>query len=126
MQGIQCFSYVLDTDDSTDGVLPGKSKIFIGTDKGVYRSLDGGISFEKTQRFNKLFPVVFNLEIFESTYLSNSTYITKNILVACTNIGIWYSSDDGDNWYQSGSATDDNEYPLLIDSNPRNRVVLSE
>ena len=126
LQGIQCFSYALDTDDSADGVLPGKSKIFIGTDKGVYRSLDGGISFEKTQRFNKLFPVVFNLEIFESTYLSNSTYITKNILVACTNIGIWYSSDDGDNWYQSGSVTDDNEYPLLIDSNPTNKVVLSE
>jgi hypothetical protein len=126
LQGTQCFSYALDMNESIDGVLPGKSKIFIGTDKGVYRSLDGGITFEPTQRFDKFFPVVYNLEIFESTYLSNSTYVTNNILVACTNIGIWYSSDDGDNWYKTGYATDDNEYPLLIDSNPTNKVVFSE
>ena len=126
LEGTQCFCYALDTSDSVDGVMPGKSKIFIGTDKGVYRSLDGGISFEPTQRFNKLFPVVYDLEIFESTYLSSSTYISNNILVACTNIGIWYSPDDGDNWYQSGSVTENSEYPLLIDSYPTNKVVFSE
>jgi hypothetical protein len=41
-------------------------------------------------------------------------------------MGIWYSPDDGDNWYQSGSATENNEYPLLVDNYPTNKVVLSE
>ena len=126
LQGYQCFCYDLDVAESSDGVLPGKSKIFIGTDKGVYRSLDGGITFEPTSRFNKDFPVVYDLEIFDSTYLSNSSYVSNNVLVACTNIGIWYSIDDGDNWYLSGTSTDDNEYPLLASSNPTNKINLSD
>lgn len=126
LQGIQCYSFTLDVSESPDNVLPGKSKIFIGTEKGVYRSLDGGLSFEPTQKFNDLFPVVHNLEIFESTYLSNSSYITNNILVASTNMGIWYSVNDGDNWYLSGSATDDNEYPLLVTEKPLNNIKTTE
>ena len=126
LQGYQCYCYVLDVVESSDGVLPGKSKIFVGTDKGVYRSLDGGITFEPTSRFNKDFAVVYSLEIFDSTYLSNSTYISNNVLVACTNIGIWYSSDDGDNWYLSGTSTDDSEYPLLSTGNPTNKINLSD
>ena len=126
LEGTQCYCYVLDVSDSPDGILPGKSKIFIGTDQGVYRSLDGGLSFEPTQKFDNLFSVVLDLEIFESTYLSNSTTVTNNVLVASTNMGIWYSIDDGDNWYASGTETDDNEYPLLVSEKPINKVNTTE
>lgn len=126
LRGVQCYSYALDLGDSPDGLIPGKSKIFIGTDTGVYRSLDGGISFEPTQRFDKLFPVVYDLSIFESTYLSNSSYVSNNVLVASTNLGIWYSVDDGDNWFKSGLPTDDSEYPFLPAYLPTNRINLAE
>jgi hypothetical protein len=41
IRGRECFCYTLDTTAAT-GSTPGLSKIYVGTDKGVYKSLDGG------------------------------------------------------------------------------------
>ena len=104
---------------------PGKSKIFIGTNAGVYRSLDGGLSFQSTNSFSRKRLTVFDLKSFESTYLSGISNVTNEIIVACTNDGIWYSADDGDNWYKCGTETDDSELPVEFSYLPSNNIYFS-
>jgi hypothetical protein len=125
LQGLDCRCFHISTSDSPDGIKPGKSKIFIGTNKGVYRSLDGGLTFEPTNRFDKISPTVYDLKSFDSTYTSGATTVTSPVLVACTSTGIWYSIDDGDNWYKSGTATTNSEMPLLCSYLPSNNIPIS-
>ena len=125
LQGLECFSYHISTSESVDGVKPGKSKIFIGTNKGVYRSLDGGISFEPTNRFDKQSPTIYDLKSFDSTYTSGASDVTNPVLIACTSLGIWYSVDDGDNWYKSGVETNNSELPVNFSYLPSNNIPIS-
>ena len=117
LRNIDCLSYAIDTD-SAIGTTPGKSKIFIGTNKGVYRSLDAGNSFHKTEFMGKDPSTVYDLKIFSSTFSS----ITQNVLLAATNNGMWYTIDDGDNWYRTGESTNEGYYPVLFDSKPMSQI----
>ena len=118
-----CFCYALDKEETVTSV-PGKSKIFIGTDNGVYRSFDGGYTFEPTQSLSNIPVSVYDLKVFSSTY--NST--TSNVLVAATDNGIWYTIDDGDNWYRTAEQTVSSLSPVLFKSQPTNdlRIVPSD
>jgi hypothetical protein len=126
LDGIDCNCFVLTTSDSEDGIKPGKSKIFIGTDRGVYRSFDEGNSFYPAERFNNKFLVVNDLKIESTTYTDGLSTVDINALIACTSNGIWYSIDDGDSWYQSGNQTADGFEPVLFDSHPTNSVRFSD
>lgn len=114
-----CLCYALDKEETLTNV-PGKSKIYIGTDNGVYRSLDGGYTFEPTQTISNIPVCVYDLKVFSSTY--NST--TSNVLVATTDNGIWYTIDDGDNWYRTSEQTSGSLSPVLFKSKPSNDIRL--
>ena len=122
LQGKNCFCFVLDKEEAITNL--GKSKIFIGTDNGVYKSLDGGYTFEPTQSMSTIPVSVYDLKIFSSTY--NST--TSNVLLAATDNGIWYSIDDGDNWYRTAEQTSSSLTPTTFKSQPTNdlRIVPSD
>lgn len=125
LRGLECLCYVTNTLSSQDGIKHGQSRIFIGTNKGVYRSLDGGITFEYTNRFDNKFPIVNSLKQFTSSFQSGSEIVEKNVIVACTNIGIWYTIDEGDNWYRTGNETDDSELPIVCSGLPENHIPWS-
>ena len=126
LDGIDCNCFVLSTSDSEDGIKPGKSKIFIGTDRGVYRSFDEGNNFYPAERFNNKFLVVNDLKIEATTYIDGLSTVSVNALIASTSDGIWYSIDDGDSWYQSGDQTTDGFAPVLFDSHPTDSVRFSD
>lgn len=118
-----CFCYAIDKEETITAV-PGKSKIYIGTDNGVYRSFDGGYTFEPTQLLSNISVAVYDLKVFSSTY--NST--VSNVLVAATDSGIWYTIDDGDNWYRAAEQTVSSLSPVLFKSQPSNdlKIVASD
>lgn len=122
--GYECTCFATDYENSNNSD-PGKSKVFIGTNKGVFRSLNGGLTFEKTERINNLNLKIFSLKIFESTFESNSANITKKVLVACTELGIYYTIDDGDTWFEIGNNTLDNENPVSGLSFPTDAINFS-
>lgn len=113
-----CYSYALRQQSST----PGKSKIFIGTSDGVYRSFDEGNNFEKCERIEGGSVVVYDLAIFTSSYSS----ITSDVIVACTERGIYYSIDDCDTWYRCGELTAQGYNPVSFDFNAKTSVKFSE
>ena len=117
LRNIQCLSYAIDTD-SAIGTTPGKSKIFVGTNKGVFRSLDEGNSFHKTEFMGVNPSSVYDLKVFSSTFNS----ITQNVLLAATNNGLWYTIDDGDNWYRTGENTSEGYSPVLFQSKPVSQI----
>ena len=117
LRGLHCFSYAIDTEPAS-GNVPGKSKIYIGTNDGVYRSFDEGNTFERSDYIGTLPTCVYDLQIFSSTFNS----ITQNVLVACTNNGIWYTLDDGDCWYRTGENTSEGYSPVLFASKPSNDI----
>ena len=90
------------------------SKIFIGTNQGVYRSFDAGNTFEPANRFNNEILTVFDIKVFSSTYSS----VTKNVVLAATSEGLWYSVDDGDNWQKSGENDSSGNLYCEADSMP--------
>ena len=113
LRGRNCYSYAIDTESGI-GLTPGKSKIFIGTDNGVFRSINSGHTFYKTQNIGTIPVCVYDLKIFESTFNSQ----TQNVLTAFTDNGIWYTIDDGDNWYRAGTETVDSLSPVTFASVP--------
>jgi hypothetical protein len=117
LRGLHCFSYAIDTEAAV-GNTPGKSKIYIGTNDGVYRSFDEGNTFERSDYIGTLPTCVYDLQVFSSTFNS----ITQNVLVACTNNGIWYTLDDGDCWYRTGENTSEGYSPVLFSSKPSNDI----
>jgi hypothetical protein len=122
LQGLECFSYHISTSESVDGVKPGKSKIFIGTNKGVYRSLDEGNSFHKTEFMGANPSSVYDLKVFSSSFNS----LSQNVLLAATNNGLWYTLDDGDNWYRTGENTTEGYSPVLFQSKPIGQIKFVE
>jgi hypothetical protein len=117
LRGLHCFSYAIDTEAAV-GNTPGRSKIYIGTNNGVYRSFDEGNTFERSDYIGTLPTCVYDLQVFSSTFNS----ITQNVLVACTNNGIWYTLDDGDCWYRTGENTSEGYSPVLFSSKPSNDI----
>ena len=117
LRGLHCFSYAIDIEPAV-GNTPGKSKIYIGTNDGVYRSFDEGNTFERSDYIGTLPTCVYDLQIFSSTFNS----ITQNVLLACTNNGIWYTLDDGDCWYRTGENTSEGYSPVLFSSKPSNDI----
>lgn len=123
--GLNCKCYALITEDSVDDVVPGKSKIFIGTDRGVFRSTDSGDSFMPCERMNSKNLVIYQLKIEETTYIDGASTVTTNALIASTSDGIWYSINDGDDWYRAGDSTLDGFSPIIFDSFPTLSVPIS-
>ena len=120
LEGLSCHCYALDTVESPDGIAPGKSIIYIGTNNGVYRSLDEGNTFEKCERINGGQTAVYDLKVFTS---SSSGY---RVVLAGTEFGLWYSINQGDTWYDPGYETDDIPLTVNFSGRPTNNVNLSE
>jgi len=113
-----CYSYALRQQTGT----PGKSKIFIGTNDGVYRSFDEGTNFEKCERIEGGPVIVYDLAIFSSTYSS----ITSDVILACTERGMFYSVDDGDTWYRTGNTTNEGYLPVEFSFNAKNSIMFND
>jgi hypothetical protein len=82
--GISCYCYL----HATEGTDPTVYKIFIGTEKGVYRSYDGGYNWERCER------------IAGGDTSVNTLVFSGDGILAGTELGLFYSDDDGDTWYQ--------------------------
>lgn len=87
LSGLACNCFCTTTRACSSGVEP-LSKVFIGTESGVYRSFNEGASFEKCERINNNNTAVYFLGTL------------GDCLVAGTEFGIFYSDDDGDAWYR--------------------------
>ena len=111
LPGTQCYSYATSGDTTS---YPSVSKVFIGTNKGLFRSFDAGNTFEPSNRFNNEILSVFDVKIFSSTYAS----VTKDVILAATSKGLWYSVDDGDNWQKSGDNDSDGNLYCEANSMP--------
>lgn len=85
LAGVTCNCFALATRQCADGVEP-LSKIFVGTESGVWRSYNEGTTYERCERLGGDLVAVYDLQAFEGG------------LVASTERGIYFSDDDGDSW----------------------------
>ena len=85
--GIACYCFATTTIE-----IDGKEnfKTFIGTEKGLYRCYDQGVTFEKCERINGEDLVIYDIK-----------FISDTCLLVATNRGLWYSNDEGDTWYKT-------------------------
>jgi len=67
-------------------------KLFVGTDRGVYRSFNEGYSFERCERIGGNDVAVFDLKSI------------GDCIFAATKDGIFTSSDDGDYWHKPSDS----------------------
>ena len=118
LSGISCYCFALDTESSPGGSEPGKSKIFVGTSNGVYRSLDEGNTFERCEKINSASYAVYDLKVFTSSITNDQ------VLLAATEDGLWYSIDDGDTWYEPGFEGGLITPAVSFTSRPNNNVNL--
>lgn len=89
--GISCNCFATTTETISSGET--LYKIFVGTNKGVYRSFDEAKTFEKCERING------------SDLAINDLYsLSSTCLLAATDNGMWYSNDDGDTWYHTDES----------------------
>lgn len=99
LSGISCYCYY----HKSEGTNPTVYTIFVGTEKGVYRSYNGGYSWERCERIAGGDTAVYSL-------VSSGTGI-----LAATELGLYYTDDDGDTW--SRPADDGNgvaEYDYVV------------
>jgi len=115
LQGLSCNCYVQFTVSGT----PGKSLTFIGTNKVIYRSFDESTSFEICEKIAGGDTAVYDLQHFSvtflDTYVSSPTYnqiVTKDLILAGTELGLYYSIDYGDTWYRSDEPTLEGYVPI--------------
>lgn len=108
--GRQCYCITKKTNDSTAATW------FVGTDSGVYRSIDRCSSFTKTSRFAGQ-----DLSVSDMKYFTNAN---TNYLVVATNIGLWVTKDDGDNWYDIKDSANINDINIEILSSPTYGIPL--
>ncbi len=120
LEGLSCHCFALDTEASPDGTAPGKSKIYIGTNNGVYRSLDEGNTFEKCERINGGLTAVYDLKVFTSAGSGDQ------VLLAATEFGLWYSIDSGDTWYDPGYETEYIGAVVDFTGRPNNHIDFGE
>lgn len=76
-----------------------KYKMFVGSNKGVYRSYDEGFTWERCERINRNDVSVFDIQTYEAEISSG---VFKTCLMAATEKGIVTSMDDGDTWLLPG------------------------
>lgn len=90
-QRVVCNCYATGSDSTiVDGSANDwrKYKVFVGTNRGLYRSYDGCHTMERCQN------------IPGATSIYSLDYTSDNRLHAGTSSGYWYSDNDGDDWTQ--------------------------
>jgi hypothetical protein len=103
LQGIPCYCHCTDARPCGPGLEP-LAKIFVGTDRGVYRSFNGGSNWEPCERVGDDRLVVHDLKT-----------IGEGRIVAATENGLYYTDDDGDSWYRpaaDGNTTANYAYDI--------------
>ena len=120
LEGLSCNCFALDTEASPDGTAPGKSKIYIGTNNGVFRSLDEGNTFEKCERINGGLTAVYDLKVFTSSGTGDQ------VVLAATEFGLWYSIDSGDTWFDPGYETEEVGAVVGFTGRPNNHLDFGE
>lgn len=93
-----CFTTGTDTTIDDDDVDSWKKyKCFIGTNKGIYRSYNGCYDVEACQKISNV----------SSIYCLN---YESGTLYAGTNNGVWYSINDGDDWFVLSTEVSNADY----------------
>jgi photosystem II stability/assembly factor-like uncharacterized protein len=74
--------------------------IFAITDDGLFRSTDGGVTF---QRSHNGFPTNIRIQGYSLTQSGGNILVSASVVVTVSEAidGIWYSSDNGDSWHQA-------------------------
>jgi hypothetical protein len=88
--GDSCYCFCQSVYTGSDGNHP---KDFVGSDKGVWRSFDYGVTWQRCERMGGNDVTVYDLQ-----YLSGC-------ILASTDDGFWASSDDGDTWARPGDPS---------------------
>jgi hypothetical protein len=107
-----CYCITAKTNDKTQSIY------FVGTEIGVYKSINKCGTWSPTSKFNNQQFSVSDLKYFTDS--SNNGY-----LVAATNFGLWVTKDDGDTWYSIQDITDINDVNIQIITNPVYGVSLN-
>ena len=89
--GISCNCFATSAETISTGET--LYKIFVGTNKGVYRSIDEAKTFEKCERING-----------SDLSINDLFTLSSTCLLAATDNGMWYSNDDGDTWYHTDES----------------------
>lgn len=84
LSGISCYEYL----QLSEGTTPVVYKLFVATEKGVYRSYNDGYTWERCERIAGGDTAVYALAS------------SGGGIIAGTELGFYYSDDDGDTWYQ--------------------------
>jgi len=121
LEGISCYCVATSTKSDVP-TPPGQSKCFVGTDRGVFRSFTEGNNWEACERIEGGVTAVYDLKIFSSTFSDGIGNITREVILAATELGLYYSIDEGDTWYRAGSPTIDGWYPVTFGSTIESRT----
>jgi hypothetical protein len=93
LTGLSCTCFATATEQVSEDKFV--YKIYVGTSIGVYRSYDDGRTFERCERVN-----------FEDTVINDIKSLGSNCILVATNSGLYYSNDEGDNWYKTDETPD--------------------
>lgn len=93
LQGLSCTCYATASELIGDDKFV--YKIFVGTDKGVYRSFDDARTFERCERING-----------QDLAIHDIKSLGGDCLLVATDQGLWYSNDEGDSWYKTNELPD--------------------
>jgi hypothetical protein len=88
LKGISCTCFATATEQVNEDKFI--YKIYVGTNIGVFRSYDDGRTFERCERIN-----------FEDTVVNDIKSLSSNCILVATNKGLYFSNDEGDNWYKT-------------------------
>jgi hypothetical protein len=124
LEGISCYCFATSTKSDIP-TPPGLSKCFVGTDRGVYRSFTEGASWQACERIEGGDTAVYDLKIFNSTFSDGIGSITREVILAATELGLHYTIDDGDTWYRAGQPTSDGWYPVTFGAAIESRTDFS-
>ena len=91
------------------------SVYFVGTDQGIFKSIDRCYSWNAVSKFGNKILSVNDL----ISFTNNNIYY----LVASTNVGLWVSIDDGDTWTAIQNFNDVN---ISLSAHPTNGIPLNQ
>lgn len=108
MPGQTCYCFLTGTAGGGTSGIPPQSQVFVGTNRGVYRSFNMGASWQQCERLGDTFLAVYTL------------VHSGDGILAGTSDGLFYTEDLGDTWFRPSALNSNGaaDYPYEITNAP--------